>query len=198
MARVFFSLPSSDGFLLAGGAALLAQHLTHRSTSDLDFFASPAKGSVPDAREAFERAATEHGWTTTRIHDAESFCRIIVHGAEDLVVDLALDASPQRQATVTVLGPSYDAEELIGRKMVALFDRAEARDFVDVYQLAQRDDRPTLLARAEDIDPGFDTNIFAQMLGMLDRFTDAELPCASADAPDIRTFFADWRRELSS
>jgi hypothetical protein len=35
VARLFFALPASQGFLLAGGAALLAQHLTARSTEDL-------------------------------------------------------------------------------------------------------------------------------------------------------------------
>lgn len=38
VARLFFSLPASEGFVLAGGAALLAQHLTSRPTQDLDFF----------------------------------------------------------------------------------------------------------------------------------------------------------------
>ena len=32
VARMFFALPASRGFLLAGGAALLAQHLTARPT----------------------------------------------------------------------------------------------------------------------------------------------------------------------
>jgi hypothetical protein len=40
VARMFFALPSR-GFLLAGGAALLAQHLTGRPTEDLDFFTAP-------------------------------------------------------------------------------------------------------------------------------------------------------------
>ena len=35
VARLFFALPASKGFLLAGGAALLAQHLTSRPTEDL-------------------------------------------------------------------------------------------------------------------------------------------------------------------
>ena len=30
VAQLFFSLPASQGFLLAGGAALVAQHLTTR------------------------------------------------------------------------------------------------------------------------------------------------------------------------
>ena len=41
VARMFFALPASRGFLLAGGAALLAQHLTARPTEDLDFFTAP-------------------------------------------------------------------------------------------------------------------------------------------------------------
>ena len=35
VARTFFALPGSRSFLLAGGAALLAQHLTARPTEDL-------------------------------------------------------------------------------------------------------------------------------------------------------------------
>jgi predicted nucleotidyltransferase component of viral defense system len=35
-------------------------------------------------------------------------------------------------------GPTFALEELAGRKLLALFDRAEARDFADVYDIAQR------------------------------------------------------------
>jgi hypothetical protein len=62
VARLFFSLPDSRGFLLAGGAALLAQHLTARPTEDLDFFTAPEVGHVLNARDALETAASQHGW----------------------------------------------------------------------------------------------------------------------------------------
>jgi hypothetical protein len=55
--RLFFSLPASKGFLLAGGAALLAQHLTTRPTEDLAFFTAPDRGHVPAARDALQAAA---------------------------------------------------------------------------------------------------------------------------------------------
>jgi len=42
VARLFFASPASRGFLLAGGGALLAQHLTSRPTEDLDFFTARA------------------------------------------------------------------------------------------------------------------------------------------------------------
>jgi len=54
VARLFFALPASKGFLLAGGAALLAQHLTARPTEDLDFFTAPDRGHVPAARDALQ------------------------------------------------------------------------------------------------------------------------------------------------
>lgn len=129
VARVFFELAQSDGFLLAGGAALPAQQLTTRPTQDLDFFASPGHGDVPAARNALESAATTRGWQVTRIRDTATFCRLVVRGPENLVVDLALDAAPSRPPMLTFLGPTFDREELAGRKVVALFDRAEARDF---------------------------------------------------------------------
>jgi hypothetical protein len=49
-----------QGILLAGGAALLAQHLTTRPTEDLDFFTAPERGHVPAARDAGSRG-TEAG-----------------------------------------------------------------------------------------------------------------------------------------
>ena len=57
VARLFFALPASKGFLLAGGAALLAQHLTSRPTEDLDYFTTPELGHVPAARDALAAAA---------------------------------------------------------------------------------------------------------------------------------------------
>jgi hypothetical protein len=73
--------PASKGFLLAGGAALLAQHLTARPTEDLDFFTAPDRGHVPAARDALEGAARQRGWSTERIHDSDTFCRLIIRSA---------------------------------------------------------------------------------------------------------------------
>jgi hypothetical protein len=62
------------------------------------------------------------------------FCRLLVRGQEDeLLVDLALESKPGMPATASVAGPTFAPEELAGRKLIPLFDRAAARDFVDVY-----------------------------------------------------------------
>lgn len=51
VARLFFSLPAAQGFLLAGGAALLAQGMTHRPTQDLDFFTARGVGDLARAKD---------------------------------------------------------------------------------------------------------------------------------------------------
>jgi hypothetical protein len=81
VARLFFALPASQGFLLAGGAALLAQHLTARPTEDLDFFTAPERGYVPAACDALEAAASERGWSTQRIHDSDTSSAVLMLGS---------------------------------------------------------------------------------------------------------------------
>ncbi|MBB5955888.1 hypothetical protein FHS29_002469 [Saccharothrix tamanrassetensis] len=196
VARVFFGLAESEGFLLAGGAALVAQALTDRPTQDLDFFAGPDSGSVVVARDAFETAAQERGWSVRRVRDGVTFCRLVVSGSDSLVVDLALDTPPSRPPTASFIGPTFDLEELAGRKTLALFDRAEARDFTDVYALVQRYGKELLLARAAEVDMGFDMAVFAQMLGTLSRFEDGELPIPGGRVSELRSFFASWAVEL--
>jgi hypothetical protein len=193
---MFFGLPASEGFLLVGGAALAAQHLTQRPTQDLDFFTSPGRGNVRNARDAFEQAALAHGWAAERVRDTATFCRLLIHGREDLLVDLALDSSPGLPSTASVAGPTFAPEELAARKVVALFDRAEARDFADVYALLRSFDKATLLTGAAEVDDGFDLDVFASMLDSLARFKDSEIPAPIDDVRDLRGSFASWVAEL--
>lgn len=200
VARVFFALPASKGFLLAGGAALLAQHLTARPTEDLDFFTAPERGHVCAARAALEATARQRGWTTERIHDNDTFCRMVIRNADaGVLVDLAVNAPPDLPPSVTAAGPTLAPEELAGHKLLALFDRAAARDFADVYALARRFGKDALITRAAQIDAGFDTRVLADMMATLDRFTDSEIPVPSgSSAAELRAFYAAWRSELTA
>jgi Nucleotidyl transferase AbiEii toxin, Type IV TA system len=196
--KVFFSLPASQGFLLAGGAALVAQQLTTRPTYDLDFFTRRGCATVSAARDALESTAVERGWSVRRVRDTETFVRLVVTGPEELLVDLALDSAPGRPSVVTCIGPSFDPEELAGRKLVALFDRAEARDFADVHTLTSRFGKSLLLQRAAEVDRGFDPQILADMMRALSRFTDDQIPVAQGKVAALRRFFTEWATELSS
>jgi hypothetical protein len=123
--------------------------------------------------------------------------RLRVSGDDEVIVDLAIDAPAGRPPVVSIVGPTFDPEELAGRKLIALFDRAEARDFADIYTLAQRFGRGVLLERAAEVDLGFDLAVLATMFRSLDRFSDDELPVEPADVVAVRTYFRDWADELS-
>ncbi len=200
VARLFFALPASKGFLLAGGGALLAQHLTSRPTEDLDFFTAPERGHVQAACDALKVGARHRGWSVEQIHDSGTFCRIVIRSSDaGVLVDLAVNAPPDLPASVTSAGPTLAPEELAGHKLLALFDRAAARDFSDVYVLARRLGKDVMLARAAQIDAGFDSKVLADMITTLDRFADDEIPVTDgSSAAELRAFYAAWRSELKA
>lgn len=196
VAQLFFSLPASQGFLFAGGGALLATGLTTRPTHDLDFFGHPTDADLAAARDQFEVAVAARGWRCERVQDADTFVRLLLSGDDDVIVDLAIDAAAQLPPVVTIVGPTFDPEELAGRKLAALFDRAAARDFTDVYALAERFGREVLVERASQVDLGFDLVVLAEMMTTIDRFADDELPIGCADVESVRRFFHKWADEI--
>ncbi len=121
--RLFFSLPASEGFLLAGGGALLAVGLTARPTQDLDFFGAPDSVDIGAARDQFDVAVAERGWRCERIQESDTFVRLRLSGVDEVIVDIAIDAPAGRPPFVTVVGPTFDPEELAGRKLTASFGR---------------------------------------------------------------------------
>jgi hypothetical protein len=60
---------ASEGFALAGGAALVIQGLVDRQTRDLDFFGRDAS-SVNQVSPAVEAALDEEGMRVERLVDA--------------------------------------------------------------------------------------------------------------------------------
>ena len=85
------------------------------------------------ARDALEAAARQRGWITERIHDSDTFCRMVIRSdGSGVLIDLAVNAPPDLPASATPAGPTLAPEELTGNKLLALFDRAAARDFADI------------------------------------------------------------------
>ncbi len=108
-----------------------------------------------------------------------------------VLVDLAVNAPPDLPASQTPAGPTLAPEELAGHKLLALFDRAAARDFADVYVLARLFGKDVLRARATQIDAGFDAKVLADMIATLDRFTDSEIPVSDGTSTaELRAFYA--------
>ena len=196
VSELFFSLPESAGFLLAGGAALIALGMTDRTTQDLDFFTHRGAGDVNHAARALTDAANENGWEVEQIRSGREFCRLVIRGPDEVLVDLAVDTEPTRPSTVTVAGPSIAPEELAARKLLALFARAEARDYVDVHALAHIYGKADLIAEARSLDSGMEDRYLAQSYRAIGRLRVEEFPVDAASVAEIRAFFDAWAQEL--
>jgi len=196
LGRAFFSLPESDGFYLAGGAALIAQNAVQRTTKDLDAFSATA--NIQEAAAALELEAARRGWHTERYRDEDTFVRIIISkGTEEVMVELCRDSEPLRPLHSTFIGPVLDLEDSAGNKMLALFGRAAPRDFADLYALSARYDRTQLMVFAAQRDLGFDRDVFRQMLGFLHRINDSTIPVNYSEVAKLRAYFSKWEQELA-
>lgn len=170
--------------------------LVDRSTIDLDFF-SPAPG-IQTVVDAIVPALEQEGLHVRTERVGPTFVRLAVRaGAEECQVDVAQDyrLSPAAPGS---LGLTLTPEELAADKTLALFTRAEPRDYVDVYFLAQTLGKAKLLELAREKDRGFDEGVFAQMLRAIDRLDREEFAVNDALLEDVRAFFAEWRGELSA
>jgi hypothetical protein len=197
VARIFFSLDESDRYVVAGGAALLASDLIARTTEDLDLFTSGPTVQVTTAQTALQAALDRSGYAVTTLRESRTFCRLLIRRDDDeVLVDLGIDSPALGPPTLTLLGPTLPALELAGRKLLALFGRAEARDFSDVYVLAQRWSTADLMEQARALDAGFDLTALGQMLATMGRFSDAEIPLEEGEVPAARAFFAAWADQL--
>jgi hypothetical protein len=112
-------------------------------------------------------------------------------------VDLAADARIRPVDNVP-LGPTLSLEELAADKLLALFDRAQARDFIDVAALVERFSLRRLCDLATEKDRGFSRTVLVEMLGSFHRFApgDFDLPAGAYDR--LAESVERWRDELSA
>ena len=130
--------------------------------------------------------------------DQQDFVRLLITGdQESLIIDVGRDSPAEEPVDTTDLGPTLSSRDPAARKTLALFGRAEPRDFADVYVLARRYGRDLLLDWAAADDPGFDLQIFVGILASLDRLADEDLPMDARNAPALRAYFRDWAAELA-
>lgn len=195
--RRFFGLPESAGFALAGGSALVLRQLVERATKDVDFFVAEA-GRAGRAADALVGALRADGLEVEVARRFDDFARLVVGDGEDhSEVDLARDFQWDPAAS-SELGPVLSDRELAVNKLLALFGRAAARDFVDVFFLSRRFGVDALLAWAPEKDAGFDAYFLAENLGRIDREPRSRFAVDDATYDQLVGWYADLRARLLS
>ena len=95
----------------------------------------------------------------------------------------------RRTRDLDFFGPSAVAVD----QLLALFGRAEARDFVDLMSVADRYGLDPLFDLAAEKDHGFDARVFAEMLGRIDRLPRAAFPLDDTRYDELQVAVATWK-----
>jgi hypothetical protein len=194
VAAIIAGLDEAEGFALAGGGALILRGDVRRQTRDLDFFGLTAD-AVDRLVPAVDRALQDAGLVVRRVQESAGFARLIVESGEDRTeLDLGADArlfplEPGR------LAPTLTGEELAVDKVLAVFGRAEARDFVDLMALEPRYGLDRLCALAVEKDRGFTPALFAEMLGRFSRLRQDEFEINARQYKQLAGDVAAWREQ---
>ncbi len=93
-------------------------------------------------------------------------------------------------------GPGFQilsAEELAADKLLAVFGRAEARDFVDREALEDRFGLDRLFELAAEKDRGFEPTVFVQMMDRFGRLGRAEFQLDDVQYEELSRLVEVWR-----
>ncbi len=189
------TLSSAEAAVLAGGGALIVHGIVDRATTDLDFF-SPDVADVAPTAHAVREALEASGLEVEVDRAGPSFVRLTVTDHQD---QATVDFGPSRRTyppAATGAGHVLALEDLAGDKMAALFGRAEARDFVDVFALSARFTRQEMYALARDKDTGFVLHRLRDSLGLFDHRRRQDFPVSDEEYERLRSWVRQWREQL--
>jgi hypothetical protein len=177
---------------LAGGGALIVRGDVDRGTRDLDFFGLTIE-SVDRLAPAVERALTRAGMEIVTLQSNQGFVRLVAsQGGELCEIDLAADARLFPIDTGPGI-PTLTGEELAVDKVLAIFGRAEARDFIDLAAVEPRYGFERLCELAAEKDRGFSAHVFGEMLYRFDRLQRREFEIDDERFQQLGPIVQRWR-----
>ncbi|GIF09343.1 nucleotidyl transferase AbiEii/AbiGii toxin family protein [Actinoplanes siamensis] len=147
-------------------------------SEDVDLFADwQRRADFPNAVDAVIAAFEGEGFDVVVDLRLETFARLHVSQAADPDEQhrVELVANWRAQPPVEMqIGPVLHPDDVMAGKTDALYNRAAARDFIDIDAAITcgRYTAEQLCILAAEADAGFDRQLFAQMLGANSRFDD--------------------------
>lgn len=135
----FFAQPVGKSYFLTGGTALSGFYLYHRKSIDLDLFTFETIEIEP-VRQVFEAIATKARLSLDhRVATAGYHKFFLIGKNEELKIDLVREQKVHFGDIKTFGKIRVDSVKNIGsNKMAAIFNRTEAKDFIDLYFILQK------------------------------------------------------------
>lgn len=203
IARIALSLPQARTLALAGGGAMIAYGFVERATKDVDLFTEIDADEALEVAAALRVALAGGGFTiepAARPPHQNRFVAVDDESGAAVTVEVFPDGGRLRRCTVLDFGPVLHRDDVAADKTLALWGRAEPRDFVDVVALRSRYGGAELLRLAAEKDRGFTVRTFVDALGSIRRLAQVDWESAGVSAQraaDIVAAVEAWRAELT-
>jgi hypothetical protein len=204
IARIALALPQARTLALAGGGAMIAHGLVDRTTRDVDLFTEVDADEAVDVAAALRSSLTGEGLViedSARPPYENRFVVIDPVTGASTSVEVFPDGGRLRPRALLDVGPVLHRDDLAADKTLALWARAEPRDFVDVVALRTRYGGNRLLELAAEKDRGFTVPTFIEALRSIRRLRQIDWDNAGIpphDVAQIEAAVEEWCRELST
>jgi hypothetical protein len=202
--KAFTEIEESKAFYLTGGTALSVFYLAHRLSEDFDLFTSK-EPLIALVAQKFKSALDNLGIHVQVIRSFSSFWEAVAgEGEESFKIQLAYD-SPFMLAALTERDNLWihSFEDIAAGKLLALYGRAEERDFIDIYCIV-KDGKISLeqmIELAKKKDPGLDEYYLAIAFEQSEKIPNdpSKLKVnllTPIDPKEMKTFFATQAVQL--
>ncbi|MFC9353243.1 nucleotidyl transferase AbiEii/AbiGii toxin family protein [Arthrobacter sp. NPDC057013] len=167
--EIALSVLAEDGFILAGGQALAEHGVIARMSEDVDLFALHRRHSPESFAACVKKmtAALEAaGYTVEVTRQYQEFASLTVaKRGTAVVMDLGLDWWEDQPAVVD-LGPVLSLRDSVASKLLAVYSRGYARDYLDAYSIliSGRFTPVQLIELCRRRDPHLDLEMFASTM----------------------------------
>lgn len=191
--------PNLFRFYLTGGTALAAYYLKHRVSDDLDFFTyeEPERMYLHGFAESLKDKLGADKLRFERLYDRNQF--FFLFGAEELKVEFTKYPFATLEEPRVIEEVRVDSlRDIAANKLMALVDRFEPKDFIDLYFLLQEF---PLSAVRSDVENKFGHTLGPVFLG--GEFAKAKHIAAlpkmlkPLTVEELKAFFAQRARELA-
>jgi len=197
----FFQTYLGTEFFLSGGTALAEYYLLHRLSQDLDLFTSNQDLPFDSVNAEVLKIVSSHGLTIENQVTSETFLRYILASDENILkIDIIKDTPPHFGKVENREGVRIDSLENIAvGKLLALFGRADPKDFVDLYFLFEKEkiigfSQTLILAKKKDL--GLQEIYLAEMLSKSETIEIFPPTIKEYQVEKLRQFFTQLAEKL--
>lgn len=192
--------PNLGGFYLSGGTALATCYLQHRYSDDLDFFSfdDPDSMFLHSFAEKIKSAISADEIRYEKKYDRNLF--YFLTGKDELKIEFTKYPFTRLEESELWNGVKVDSKrDVSANKLMALLDRFDPKDFVDLYYLLQDYSLDQIKQDAQNkFGVKIDNLFLGGELAKVKRIEALPKMIKSLVIEDLKNFFTDKAKELNT